>query len=157
MQNEEQQLLKELLTNINVLSLGVLIDQSPYVGLLPFAGSADFCELFIHASRLALHTRGLSDGAPYSALIHAPEQPGSSDPLQLPRLTVLGTVRVLQRDSEGWISARELYIRKFPQSEQTFLLGDFNLYALDIVRGRLVAGFARTVNINKDHLRSLRR
>ena len=138
----------------SVLSLGVLVDGEPYVGLLPFAATPDFGGLFIHASGLALHTRGLLPGAPFSALIHEPEQSGV-DPLQLPRVTFQGKVQLLEQGSLEYGQASQIYQSRFPESARTFLLGDFHLYRLQISRGRLVAGFARTININTDHLAGL--
>ena len=155
MRKDEARLLKNLLTQPSVLSLGVLVEGEPYVGLLPFMVSDDYRELLVHASGLALHTRGLSPGASFSALIHAGEHPGA-DPLQLPRVTLQGRVRVPEKGTEEYRQASELYQSKFPQSAQTFFLGDFHLYLLQIVRGRLVAGFGRTVNINEEHLAGLR-
>ncbi len=155
MQEQEATLLKDLLTQTNVLSLGILVDGAPYVGLLPFVLAADYHSLIIHASGLAIHSRGLQPAAPFSALIHAAERPGS-DPLQLPRVTFQGTVVLFEKETDAYRDASELYISRFPQSRQTFLLDDFNLYGLQIRSGRLVAGFARTVNLGVHHLEKLK-
>ena len=40
-------------------------------------------------------------------------------------------------------------------SEQTFQLGDFNLYRLRFEKGRYVGGFARAVNITAQDVRQL--
>ena len=141
--------LRELLTRLldqRVLSLGVLIDGAPYVGLLPFARTADGGGLLVHASNLARHSRGLGDGADYSALLFLPEA-AERDPLQVPRLTLTGRVARLERDSEECERGRAIYLARFPESARTFQLGDFNLYELRIDKGRLVAGFARTANL----------
>ena len=150
MNPEDIALLRGLLTDRQVLSLGVLVENQPYVGLVPFAVRDDFSALIIHASRLARHSKGLVDGASYSALIHVLEVPGM-DALQLARVTVQGAVRLLQPGSAEYDRCKYLYIQKFPQSEMTFSLGDFQLYELELKSGRLVAGFARTTNLNSDH------
>jgi len=149
---EDQRLLHSLLTEQRVLSLAVLVDSEPYVGLLPFAMLPGFGAALVHASRLAKHTAGLTDGAPFSLLVHAPDTP-EADLQQIPRVTLLGKVRVLGKDTVDYAAARSAYLAKFPQSEQTFTLGDFNLYQLVIVTGRFVAAFGRIFNLTADTLR----
>ncbi len=65
MNQEDTTLLRDLLLGQRVLSLGVLVDGAPYVGLLPFALAKDRRALLVHASSLARHTRGLVEGAPF--------------------------------------------------------------------------------------------
>jgi len=142
-------LLRELLEVPRVAALGVLVEGAPYVGLVPFAVAADRQALLIHASRLARHTRGLLAGAPFSALVHAPEAAGA-DPLQLPRVTFVGTVAPLSGADE--VEARARYLARFPEAEQTFALPDFALHALRIREGRLVAGFARARDVSPGDL-----
>ncbi len=153
MNAEDQKLLRDLLDGCRVLSLGVLVDGAPYVGLLPFATTADRQALVVHASGLARHTRGLGDGAPYSALVHLPDAGG--DPLQLGRVTFSGEVRRLEDGTPEHAAARERYLARFPDSAQTFELGDFHLYALRVREGRLVAGFARARNVSPGDLATL--
>jgi putative heme iron utilization protein len=136
------------------MALGVLVDGAPYVGLLPFAHGDDRRTLLVHASGLARHTRGLGEGAPFSVLLHAPDAPGA-DPLQIGRVTLQGTVHPLQRGTPEYDAARALYQARFPESAQTFELGDFNLYALRVREGRLVGGFARARNISPGDIASL--
>lgn len=154
MNPEDAALLRSLLTDRQVLSLGVLVEGEPYVGLVPFAAREDFSSVIIHASRLARHSKGLAPEAPFGIMIHAQEEAGQ-DPLQLPRLSLQGKVRVAPRGSAGYDACKQAYIRKFPQSEMTFQLGDFELFELELRSGRLVAGFARTLNLNSDHFREL--
>jgi hypothetical protein len=130
------------------------VDGAPVTGLLPFAVQPDFSALLVHASTLARHTAGLNSGAPFSALLHTPDD-FQADPLQLPRLTLEGLVRLLATDSPDYADARATYLGKFPSSAQTFQLGDFNLYALMVVKGRFVAGFGRITNLSADSLRGL--
>ncbi len=131
-----------------------MIEGDPYVSMVPFAIRQDFTGLIIHASRLARHTKGLAEGSKFGILIHVAEAPGR-DPLQLPRVSLQGHVRVLSTSSGDYELCKEAYLQKFPQSEQTFALGDFSLYSLDLVSGRFVAGFAHTLNLNADHFRQL--
>ncbi len=151
MNSEDTALLRDLLERQRVLSLGVLVDGEPYVGLLPFAAGAGLSTLFVHASGLARHTKGLGQGAPFSALLHAPDESGA-DPLQIPRVSLQGDVRPLARDTPEYEDAASRYLTRFPQSEETFELGDFGLYALRIREGRLVGGFARARNVSPGDL-----
>src|SRR5688572_30029285 len=98
MDSDDSALLKSLFVDVRLLSLGVLIDGAPYVGLLPFALTATCDALLIHASALAKHTKGLRHGSQYSALIHAPDAP-TGDPLQVPRVTLQGLVNLCPKDS----------------------------------------------------------
>lgn len=144
---EDRDLLRDLLTRQRVLSLAVLVDGEPYVGLLPFAMQPDFSAALVHASALARHTAGLQTGAPFSLLVHQPDH-AEADPLQLPRVTLQGKVSLFAKDSQDYAAARSVYLTKFPDSQQTFALGDFNLYALGIASGRFVAAFGRIYNLS---------
>jgi hypothetical protein len=154
MEQEEIRLLKKLLTEARVLSLGVLVDGKPHVGLLPFVAAKDYRSAFVHASQLARHSRGLQPGSPYSALIHDGDGP-NTDALQVPRVTISGTVQLVAQADADFESSRQAYIDRFPSAEQTFLLGDFNLYRLHFEWGRLVSGFARAITLSPDSFREL--
>lgn len=154
MSAENDALLKELLTGQRVLALGVLVEGAPYVGLLPFALEPDFGGALVHASKLARHSAGLVTGATFAALIHQPDR-GDADPLQLPRVTLLGTARQLDRGTRAWEEGRRLHVQRFPASEPTFSLGDFGLHELRFLGGRLVGGFARAANVSPEMLARL--
>jgi heme iron utilization protein len=149
--SQHLQLMASLLRERSVLTLGVVVAGAPVLGLLPFAVSPSQAALLVHASRLARHTRGLWTGAPASALIHAPDAPGV-DPLQVPRLTLDVEVRLLERHAPAFSQERERYLARFPEAEITFTLGDFQLFALAIHAGRLVAGFGRAFDATKDQI-----
>jgi len=154
MDPEELSLVRKLLTESRVLSLGVLVDGRPHVGLLPFVTAADYRSALIHASQLARHSRGLQPGLPFSVLIHGCDDQ-EVDPLQVPRVTISGTVQLVAQVDSDFETSRQAYIDRFPSSEQTFLLGDFNLYRLHFEWGRLVSGFARAVTLSPDSFKEL--
>ena len=104
---------------------------------------------------MARHTGGLTEGAPYSLLIHQPDLQPETNPAQLARVTLQGTVTVLERDSDEYLEARSEYLAKFPKSEITFQLGDFHLYRLSLDHCRFVAGFAKTFDLKEDDLADL--
>ena len=149
MEPEELGLVKNLLSDCRVLSLGVLIDGKPHVGLLPFVTATDYRSALIHASQLARHSRGLQPGSPFSALIHASDEQ-QIDALQVPRVTISGTVQLVAQADADFDSSRQAFIDRFPSSAQTFQLGDFNLYRLHFEWGRLVSGFARAISLSPD-------
>ena len=149
LEKEELSLVRRLLTDCRVLSLGVLIDGKPHVGLLPFVTATDYRSALIHASQLARHSRGLQPGSPFSALIHASDEQ-QNDALQVPRVTISGTVQLVAQADADFESSRQAFIDRFPSSAQTFHLGDFNLYRLHFEWGRLVSGFARAISLSPD-------
>ena len=151
---EQLQELQELVSHQRLLALSVLIDGAPYAGLLPYAFTPEHGAMLVHASRLARHTRGLEPGAQFSVVIHRPDRP-DADPLQVPRVTLAGTIEVLERGTEDYREGRQAYTKRFPSSEQTFQLGDFNLYRLRVQEGRYVGGFARAVNVTAENVRQL--
>ncbi len=151
LRHEELDLVHRLVTGQRVLSLSVLVESKPYVGLLPFVPAGDFGAVVVHASSLARHSRGLTPGAPFAALIHADDRPGA-DPLQLPRLSLQGTVQRLEPSTPDWDAWRDLYIEKYPTSRSVFQLGDFHLYRLTIESCRLIAGFGSIHTLTRQTL-----
>jgi putative heme iron utilization protein len=155
MKAEDREILRALFREVRVLALGVLVDGEPHVGLLPFVVADDFGSALVHASQLAKHSRGLKPGSPVCVMIHAADD-SEGDPLQVARVTLSGTVRHVAKSDGDYRSSRQAYIDRFPTSEPTFSLGDFNLYRLTFERGRLVAGFARAVNLRPESLAEMR-
>ena len=141
--------IRGLLQETRVLSLAVLVDGDPEAALLPFAHRADYGALYVQASGLARHARGLQPGVRVGVLVHANDAP-DADPMQLPRLSVQASVAVLDKASERFASAAEQFTARFPGAAMTLGLGDFNLYELTLGRGRYVEGFARAFNVGPD-------
>jgi putative heme iron utilization protein len=141
--------IRTLLDTERVLSLAVVVDGDPEAGLLPFAVREDYGALFVQASGLARHSRGLHPAAMVGVLIHAADRP-DHDPMQLPRLTVQATVRPFERSTEAFARAAARFTARFPTAAVTLDLGDFTLYELTLGRGRYVEGFARAFNVGPD-------
>jgi len=137
-----------------VLSLAVVEVGSPVIGMVPFAVEPDLSAVLVHVSRLAPHGRALAAGAPFAILIHGLDTP-ETRPGEIPRVRFSGSAEHVPRDSARYMQARQRYVGTFPDSEVTFSLGDFELYRLPLEHGRLVAGFARTVNLKPETLRRL--
>jgi putative heme iron utilization protein len=47
---------------------------------------------------------------------------------------------------------RNLYLQRFPEAEQLFSLGDFNIWKITPKGGRFVAGFGRAFNLVREML-----
>lgn len=154
MDRQVLQAIREMITSHRVLSLAVIVDGGPEASLMPYAVRPDFGALYVQASALARHTRGLQPEAHVGLLIHENELP-DADPLQTKRMTVQATVTVLDRDGEAFAPARDRFVARFPGAELTLSLGDFNLYELSLGRGRYVAGFAQAFNIGPDTFRDI--
>jgi heme iron utilization protein len=152
MTQEVQTAIRTLLDTERVLSLAVMVDGAPEAGLLPFAVREDYGALFVQASALARHSRGLQAGATIGVLVHAADR-HDRDPMQLPRLTVQATVRPLERSTEPFAVAAARFMARFPAAAVTLDLGDFTLYELTLARGRYVEGFARAFNVGPNTFR----
>jgi len=146
--------LRQLLMGERLVSLAVLAEGEPVIGLLPFALSADRRGLVVHASSLARHTKGLVTGGPFDALVHAQDAPGA-DPLQIPRVTLHGSVRLLESESPEYAADREAYLARFPEAEPIMSFDDFRLFRLEVAAGRVVQGFARAIDLGPDVLEKL--
>jgi hypothetical protein len=149
MERETLTAIRDLLSSTRVLALAVVVDGQPEAALLPFAPRAGFEAVYVQASALARHSRGLTAGAQVGLLVHAADTP-DSEPMQLARLMVQADVRVLERDTGEFVTAAARFIDRFPGAKMTLNLGDFNLYELTLGSGRYVEGFARAFNVGPD-------
>jgi putative heme iron utilization protein len=115
---------------------------------------ADFSAILVHASNLARHTAGLENDAPFSFLVHSPESQGI-DPQQLARVSLNGTVTRLEKNTDAYADGATRYQEKYPGSQITFGMGDFNLYRLEVQSGRFVAGFGKIYNLFPPTLKTI--
>jgi hypothetical protein len=60
---------------------------------------------------------------------------------------------VLARADPGYAQLKSIYLARFPEAEQFFLLADFNLWQITPNSGRFVAGFGRAFNLVPEALR----
>ncbi len=151
MRPEDRTLLLRLLTQQRIATLGVVVDDAPYTGLVPFALEAERPAALVHVSSMARHTQGLEAGQPFSLLIHAPDDP-QGDPLQVPRVTLLGRAEPLPHDSDAYTAAKAQYLARFPTAAVTFTLGDFRLVRLPFDTVRFVSGFGRAYSLSPQAL-----
>lgn len=149
-------LLARLLIDQRVAALGTVRDGHPYVSMVPFAAEPDLAGVLIHVSRLALHAAPLADEPRCGLLIAEPDS-GVGDPAQLPRLSLQCRASLVAKEGPDYAAARDMYLAKHPQAEQTFGLGDFQLYRLAPRAGRFVAGFGKVYNVSAGTLREASR
>lgn len=151
MDAESLRLLTRLIRTQRVAGLGTLRDGLPYVSMVAYAPAEDLGSILIHASRLAHHTQDILQDSRCSVLV-AEKDDGSHDPQVLFRVTLTGNARPLEQDEPGFEEARALYLRKFPEAEFLFQLGDFSLYRITVSTGRFIAGFGKAFTFSRHEL-----
>ena len=154
MERQVLEAIRDMIASHRVLGLAVVVDGEAEASLLPYAARPDYAAVYVQASGLARHSRGLQPGARVGVLIHENDEP-EADPLQTKRMAVQATVTVLDRESDAFAPARDLFVARFPGAEMTLSLGDFNLYELQFGRGRYVAGFAQAFNLGTDTFKEI--
>jgi len=152
MNSETDSILFHLLTGINTGSLGTLRGGIPNVSLVLFAAAPDFISYYLHLSRLAQHTQDLLADPRAGLMISEPDT-HQKDPQTLARISLLGDVELLAADVNGFSSARDAYLLKFPQARPNFMLGDFALYKFQVRSARFVANFGKIFNLKPADLR----
>ena len=154
MNSEARAHLKQLLEGQRVLSLAVIVDSEPHIGLLPFAVLPDHSGVLVHVSTLAKHTRGIAAAKTVAVLIHQSEE-AVGDPLQVPRVSLHAGVREIRRESPEYDESKSRYLSRFADAAVTFELADFRLFELKFRDGRFVEGFARAMDITPEDLQAL--
>jgi putative heme iron utilization protein len=151
---EEAARLRGLLLGQRLIALGVVVEGEPVVDLLPYAVADDRRALYVQASALARHSRGLVAGARWSGIVHEPDAE-TLDPLRVPRLQLDGIVEPLPGRHAEFAAAARAFLSRFPQAAATLQLGDFGLYRLELHGGRMVLGFGQAINLSRGHFEAL--
>jgi putative heme iron utilization protein len=151
MDSGAQQKLARLIDGQRIGALGTLRDGAPFVSMITYAPTGDFNAFYILASRLAYHTQDFLRDPRISLLITETDT-GRGDPQMLARLTVGGSVASIGSTQPEYNTAREVYLKRFPDAARNFELGDFALYAIRPDGGRFVAGFGQTFRITLQDL-----
>ena len=151
MDKQNKQLLSQLIRTQQIASLGTLDEKQPMVSMVAYTVSDDFSSFYIHISGLAKHTKHIAQN-PWVGLMICESLKSGQDPQTLARLSVSGHARVLVPDSDDYAEVKAGYLNKYPASEISFGLGDFDLYAIELEQARFVAGFGKTFNLTKQGL-----
>lgn len=126
-------------------------EKQPEGSMVAYAFSEDFSEIYLHLSELAAHTRNLQR-QPQASLIISECDRGDSDPQQLSRAILAGTVTRMEAAGDDFEKARRQYLSRLPDAEPLFSFGDFRLFCFRPEKIRFVGGFAQAYNIRPDEL-----
>lgn len=148
--------LARLLRETRIAALGTLHDGEPNLAMMAIAVESDFSAFYIHISKLGKHT-GDMERDPRVSLLLTEADDQRADPQTLARLSLQGTAGIVLRTDLHYAEVKHTYLARFPEAEQFFSLGDFNLWRITPKSGRFVAGFARAFNIVPEHLKKVSR
>jgi hypothetical protein len=142
---------RALLASQSVASLGTLHDGAPFVSMVPFALLPKAAGLAIHVSALAAHTKDMLANPQVSLMVMAMPSP-EVPPQALARVTIQGEAVRIPEEAPVHAASKAAYLARFPQSAQTFELGDFALFAIRPASARFVGGFAQAKTIGPEGL-----
>jgi len=151
---QAEQTLAHLLRATRIAALGTLHDGEPNLAMVAYAFANDFSSFYIHVSRLGKHTTDMERDPRVSLLITETDD-RRAEPQTLARVSIRGTAEIVPRSDPGYAQVRDIYLERFPESEQLFSLGDFNLWQIKPNGGRFVAGFGRAFNLVPAALRKI--
>ena len=87
------------------------------------------------------------DNPDVSLLITESEAVGKM-PQALARVTLQGRAKMVDRDSDKHTDSREIYLSRFPDAIPLFEFADFNIFIIEPVSARVIAGFGQAVTIS---------
>ena len=154
MDTQSEQTLAHLIRSTRIATLGTLHESEPNLAMVAYAFAENFSAFYIHVSRLGKHTGDMETDPRVSLLITEADD-GRPDPQTLARVALRGSAEVLPRSAPDYTLVRYLYLQRFPEAEQFFSLGDFNLWKITPRGGRFVAGFGRAFNLVPEALRKV--
>jgi heme oxygenase (biliverdin-IX-beta and delta-forming) len=136
---------KTLLRTIRAGTLATLDRNTghPFASLVNVATDVDGAPLIL-TSRLSTHTANLEADGRASILL---AETGKGDPLAHPRLTVLGTMARIERDTPDEERVRRRFLSRHPKSELYAGFADFAFWRLAVVSAHLNGGFARAADL----------
>ena len=135
-----EQTLARIIRETRVAALGTLHDGEPNLAMVAYAFAEDFSAFYIYISKLGKHTTDMENDLRVSLLITETDD-RRADPQTLARVSMRGTAQILPRTDPGYAQIKRIYLERFPEAEQLFSLGDFNLWKITPKGGRFVAGF----------------
>ena len=136
---------KTLLRTIRAGTLATLDRNTghPFASLVNVATDQDGAPLIL-TSRLSTHTANLEADGRASILL---AETGKGDPLAHPRLTVLGTMARIERNSADEARVRRRFLARHPKSELYAGFADFAFWRMQAVSAHLNGGFARAADL----------
>lgn len=149
-----EQTLARLIRETRTAALGTIHDGEPNLAMVAVAWEKDFSAFYIHVSKLGKHTGDMEKDSHVSLLLTEADD-HRADPQTLARLSVQGIATISPRNDPDYMRVRELYLKRFPEAEQLFSLGDFNIWKVTLKGGRFVAGFGRAFNLVPEALKKV--
>ncbi len=146
MDEQSEQTLARLIRETRVAALGTLHEEEPNLAMVAYSFAEDFSAFYIHVSKLGKHTTDMEND-PHVGLLIAETDDHRPDPQTLARASIRGMAEMLPRGDPGYAQVKKSYLQRFPEGEQLFSLGDFNLWKITPKGGRFVAGFGRAFNL----------
>lgn len=136
---------KTLLRRVRAGTLATLDRNTghPFASLVNVATDIDGSP-FILVSRLATHTANLEMNPRASILL---AETGKGDPLAHPRLTVLGGMESVDRQSAEGQRLRRRFLARHPKSELYADFPDFAFWRMAVAAAHLNGGFARAADL----------
>ncbi len=107
-------------------------------------------DLVFLASELSIHSKALAIDPRASIMVG---EPGKGDPLAHPRITLIGKVEKIDRDSKQRDELKPLYLARHPKSALYIDFGDFHFFRLQLERGNLNGGFGKAFDLTAQDLR----
>jgi heme oxygenase (biliverdin-IX-beta and delta-forming) len=135
-----------LIRETRIAALGTLHDGESNLAMVAYAVADDFSAFYIHVSKLGKHTANMEKDPRVSLLITERDD-DRADPQTLARVSIRGVAEIVPRTKPDYAEIRNVYLERFPEAEQLFSLGDFNLWKISPKGGRYVAGLARAFNL----------
>ena len=154
MDEQSEQTLARLIRETRLAALGTLHDGEPNLAMVAYSFADDFSAFYIHVSKLGKHTADMEND-PRVGLLIIETDDRRADPQTLARVSLRGTAEILPRSDPGYAQVKQNYLARFPEAEQLFSLGDFNLWKITPKNGRYVAGFARAFNLVPEALKKV--
>lgn len=136
---------KGLLRTIRAGALSTLDRNTsyPFASLVNVSTDSDGSPVIL-VSRLATHTANLEHDGRASFLL---AETGKGDALTHPRLTVLGLLAQVERDSADEARIRRRFLAHHPKSKLYAGFGDFTFWRMAVVSAHLNGGFARAADL----------
>ncbi len=124
---------------------GVLLTMrqgKPFGLHVPYVLGENWTRVYLHLSRLALHTQHLRQDPQVSLFLSEPDH-AEKNPLALRRINLQGTAAILAPDTPTYAQMKERYLARFPNAAMTFEFADFSLWELQLQDAHLVLGFGQ--------------
>lgn len=105
--------------------------------------------VFSLASDLSFHSKALKEDARCSILVG---EPGKGDALAHPRVTLIGRLEKLDRETAAGAGLRDQWLAMHPKAKLYVDFGDFHFYRLELERAHLNGGFGKAYVLTRSDI-----